>query len=119
MIKSPNAPTAEEVEKHKAAGHVPFRSWCPVCVEGAANDDPHTKKGGSNDPVYPFFSYDYVFLSSKDSQEKLTLFVVQERSSKSIFQTVVSRKGISETDVAIEFLAQAVKELGYETYPIM
>ena len=99
VIKSPEAPTAEEIEKHNASGHVPFRSWCPICVEGAANDDPHYKQPPDNS-VYPRFSYDYALMSSKNSLDKLTLFVIKEKKSKSIFQVVVPRKGTSETDVA-------------------
>ena len=30
----PGAPTAEEVEEHRAAGHFPYRSWCEWCVKG-------------------------------------------------------------------------------------
>ena len=34
-------PAADEVRKHKASGHSPYRSWCPICLLGAASDRPH------------------------------------------------------------------------------
>ena len=32
-IKVPDAPTKEELAEHQANGHLPYRSWCPECVE--------------------------------------------------------------------------------------
>ena len=31
-LPSPQRPTAKEVEEHNAT-HLPYRSWCPVCVK--------------------------------------------------------------------------------------
>ena len=36
-------PSEEEQRKHRVT-HLPFRSWCPHCIAGAANDDPHRAK---------------------------------------------------------------------------
>ncbi len=30
--KTPNWPSEKDVEEHYAANHVPYRSWCRVCV---------------------------------------------------------------------------------------
>ena len=32
-------PSAEEIRKHNLT-HLPFRSWCPICVAARARDDP-------------------------------------------------------------------------------
>jgi hypothetical protein len=32
VLPSPVRPSAEAIEKHKAT-HLPYRSWCPVCVK--------------------------------------------------------------------------------------
>ena len=37
------APTAEEKAQHDMT-HLPYRSWCPVCVQAKARDDPHRKQ---------------------------------------------------------------------------
>ena len=31
IAKSPGCPTYEEIERHNVT-HLPYRSWCPVCV---------------------------------------------------------------------------------------
>ena len=117
VIRAPEQPSSAEVEAHSAAGHWPFRSWCPTCVAGAAPDDPHrTIDKPTHD--FPVFSSDYAFMGSKNDQEKITLYVVKESKTKSIFSTVVPRKGVSETDVAINFMLECVAELGFAHHTI-
>ena len=74
-LKSPEQPTAQEIEQHRASGHVPFRSWCPVCVQASANNPGHyARPAPAHD--FPIFTSDYAFLSSRDNVDKVTLFVV-------------------------------------------
>ena len=40
FLRSPIRPSAEDVEKHDAT-HVPYRNWCPICVDARGNEDPH------------------------------------------------------------------------------
>ena len=35
VLRKPEEPTEEEVERHLVLGHPVFRSWCPHCVKGA------------------------------------------------------------------------------------
>ena len=37
--RNPSEPTPEEKEKHWAV-HLPYRSWCPVCVKARGREDP-------------------------------------------------------------------------------
>ena len=65
------------------------------------------------------FQYsDCAFMSTKNSQEKITLYVVREHKSNSAFGTVVPRKGVSETDVSIIFLLECIAELGFSNSTI-
>ena len=43
VMKSPGCPTKEEVERHYTT-HLPYRSWCPVCVQGKGKEAPHASK---------------------------------------------------------------------------
>ena len=43
VLRDPGAPTAKEIEEHNTT-HLPFRSWCPHCVTGKAQDRPHRMK---------------------------------------------------------------------------
>ena len=52
-------------------------------------------------------------MSTKNSEEKITLYIVREHKSSSAFGTVVPRKGVSETDVSIKFMLDCVAELGF------
>ena len=118
VIASPCQPSAKDVEEHDAAGHVPFRSWCPVCINASAIEAPHTRAKSEKDHAYPSFSSDYAFMGSKDNENKITLFVIKERKSNNIFVTVVPRKGLSETEFAIEFMLDCIAELGYAHHTI-
>ena len=44
MLRDPGAPTEAEVEQHNVT-HLPFRAWCPACVEGKTCDWKHRKQG--------------------------------------------------------------------------
>ena len=43
VLRDPGAPTKKEMEEHYTT-HLPFRSWCPHCVAGKAQDRPHRMK---------------------------------------------------------------------------
>ena len=43
VLRDPGAPTPKEVEQHNVT-HLPFRSWCPHCVSGKAQDRSHKKR---------------------------------------------------------------------------
>ena len=43
VLRDPGAPTLQEVEEHNIT-HMPFRSWCPRCVTGKAQERPHRKQ---------------------------------------------------------------------------
>ena len=59
-------------------------------------------------------------MTSRESgqEHKLTLYVGKEHITKSVFITVVPRKGVSETEVAIAFLLDCIYELGYSNTTI-
>ena len=39
--ESPNLPTISDIEKHRAEGHIPYRSWCPDCNNGQCREGQH------------------------------------------------------------------------------
>ena len=42
LPRNPADPTPEERSKHDMC-HLPFRAWCPICVEARATEDPHQR----------------------------------------------------------------------------
>ena len=48
----PVTPTADERRKHMLT-HVPFRSWCDVCMRTKAVDKPHRRRETEEDVGLP------------------------------------------------------------------
>ena len=50
VLPVPVRPIQQEVDLHNAT-HVPFRSWCPFCVNGKAKSHPHFSKSEERERV--------------------------------------------------------------------
>ena len=51
-LPAPKPPSKEEVRKHNLT-HWPYRSWCPFCVMGRRNADPHFQAKGTDSRNLP------------------------------------------------------------------
>ena len=61
-LLNPLLPSAEEVERHKVSGHIPYRSWCPVCVKARGKEMGHARGSGeARGRKLPEYSMDYCF----------------------------------------------------------
>ena len=40
VARDPGDPTTKEREDHNAT-HIPFRSWCPICVKAKGREEAH------------------------------------------------------------------------------
>ena len=40
-LRDPRLPTPEEVEEHNIRGHIPYRDWCPICVQAKGRGQYH------------------------------------------------------------------------------
>ena len=45
-IKDPRLPSQAEVDSHYLCGHIPYRSWCEVCVRARGKELDHQKDQG-------------------------------------------------------------------------
>ena len=61
LVKTPYTPTKAEMAEHRANGHVPYRCWCPDCVEGFGREWAHTGSGVDRD--FPMVSCDYLYIA--------------------------------------------------------
>ena len=59
-IANPKLPSAEEVELHAAMGHLPYRSWCPICIKAQGRDDDHPRDD-DKERLLPEYCWDYCF----------------------------------------------------------
>ena len=46
-LRDPRLPTPEEVEEHYVRGHIPYRDWCPFCVQAKGKGQYHYKDKGA------------------------------------------------------------------------
>ena len=63
VVKPPNQPSQKEIIEHEAT-HLPYRNWCPVCVQAQGREMDHNKvkKGVRNLLEY---SWDYMTCCDK------------------------------------------------------
>ena len=91
-LGDPRKPTQAEVDDHDRT-HLPYRNWCPHCVQAKGKDRDHRKpmeeERGLNE-----FSFDYCFPGDEFGY-KLTVLVGRERASGMTMATVVPMKGSS------------------------
>ena len=59
-LPEPKPPSREAVRKHNLT-HWPYRSWCPFCVMGRRNADPHFQAKCGDDGCLPLLVLDYAF----------------------------------------------------------
>ena len=100
---SPCLPSPSEVEKH-CATHLPYRSWCPVCVKSKAKEDAHRRNDDGRDEKtgLPVIAMDYAFL-----EEKVTLLVVKDENSGGVLTYDCQNKGPGDAWV----MKQLVRDL--------
>ena len=58
-IKAPAQPTAQERAEHELT-HLPYRSWCPTCVQNKGSSDNHPRQQSK----LPVIQFDFCFFTS-------------------------------------------------------
>ena len=92
--RSPCTPTRAEREAHEAT-HLPFRSWCEVCVQGRSDNPPHRRRPAEvvEEHRLPEVHLDYAFLRRSDSDVLAKIVVVKAFPSRALQAWVVPSKG--------------------------
>ena len=93
VLRDPGAPTPKEIEEHNVT-HLPFRSWCPHCVSGKAQDRHHRRRENTDEKQIPEIVFDYVFMASAEDEETIPVQVARDRRTQMLFAHVVPRKGM-------------------------
>ena len=103
QAKSPEMPTVSEMQAHRET-HLPYRNWCPECVEGFGREAVHTSKDQKGRTI-PLISLDYLFVTKRgvfsrkeytpiEGDESLKVIVVYCNTTKSLFAHAIPQKGI-------------------------
>ena len=80
--RDPGAPTAAMIAAH-AATHLPYRSWCPDCVQGRRDNVVHRAIGADALEV-PEVCFDYAFVRRQGEEECITMLVMRDRGSRAL-----------------------------------
>ena len=100
------APSAREVKEHERL-HMPYRSWCRVCVQARAPDQQHVPRRVPEERVRSEVSLDYCFLRDEPGSESVVVLVGRDRRSGLYIGHRVPQKG-----AALDWIgAQVVRDL--------
>ena len=105
------------------ATHVPYRAWCPHCVEGRGREFGHSSCQPVEGRATPTISFDYAFVGDRgeiisrveaDVEDgAIKILVIRDNKSKAVFAHVVPRKGVDEDGFAVKCVVDDAKWLGY------
>ena len=112
IARDPGDPTPGERERHNAT-HIPYRSWCPVCVKGKGKEESHRRQKCGDESCKPHLCFDYkTFGQEGDYDDKATVLVCKDEITKMKFAHICERKGATEKWV-IEKIIEDINRLGY------
>ena len=63
MISMPRQPAEQEIMEHNFT-HMPYRSWCPICIQGRGRSDAHPQRSSSR----PIILIDFAFPKGAENQ---------------------------------------------------
>ena len=72
VLKSPYQPSAAERAAHEGH-HLPFRPWCPLCVQARADDDPHYVQEPADEKQVPKVVFDIFYVGTDQLAAKYKL----------------------------------------------
>jgi hypothetical protein len=104
-------PCLSDIKLHNFT-HLPFRDWCPYCVQGKAASYPHMKRKAEESDV-PVISMDYMGLKHREPEEDQNpIIVLIDRKTKTKKAHVLKAKGMDH--YAVERVAKDLAmTLGY------
>ena len=77
-------PCAEEVRLHNLT-HLPFRDWCPFCVQGRAVNAPHYANAKDKEKEVPVIAMDYMGMNRREpSDDTFPVIVTVDSKSRTL-----------------------------------
>ena len=98
--------------RHTRQPHLPYRSWCPICVAGRRDNAPH-KSLTDEERSVPEVGMDYCFIRRAVETETATVLVVKDRVSRAIRVHVLGFKGTC-LEEASSIAAGAISQFGHK-----
>ena len=92
--------------------HIPAQPWCPACVAGKKPNSPH-KRQALGEHLVPEIGLDYAFPRESESDETMTILVMKDRDTKTVFADVVETEGRG-VEGAVENAVRNIARLGHK-----
>ena len=105
------SPSPEEYNKH-CATHLPYRNWCPICVQAKRKNPSHRRKSDDVEKHIPVLSMDYMYMNEIDDENNLPILVIHDSMSEGVWAMFVKRKG-NYSEYVSKKLFDIVNMLGY------
>ena len=102
----PTQPTKQEMEEH-ALTHMPYRSWCPICVKAKGKKDAY-KQQQSKQPV---IQIDFAYFKTSEDEQNLAVLTAVDVQSQLCMALAVPDKAIQH-DYMINSLRSFILECG-------
>jgi len=109
-VQDPVTPSKEDVDVHYIKGHIPYRSWCHICVQAFGKEMGHKRDGG-NPRKLPEYSWDYCF-PGDELRFKWTVLVGNERGTGSCMASAVPMKGFTTGQFTVDKCLEFIEENG-------
>ena len=108
IAKDPGKPTPEEVAEHDPT-HIPYRSWCPVCVEASGKEDGHFSRKDDGDGRSVAVFDHKSFGQEEKEDDSVTALVLRDKSTRTMFAHICTQKGAADTWV----MKKVLEDLDY------
>ena len=90
--------------------HLPFRSWCRVCMAARGVSDHHRRRRDKDEYQVPMVSLDYAFLRNKPKDPCAVVLVGKDRDSGALMAHIVPMKG-AETEWVVKQVIKDIRQL--------
>ena len=120
-LPTPVLPSRADIDRHWL-DHLPFRSWCNICVNGRGRERPHHRHPGVR--TLPTLCFDYMFVSKKGvftrdewklesaEAEGVKVLVAREAVSKCVFAHAIPMKGVDPDRYSVDCLVKDIEWMG-------
>ena len=111
VARNPGDPSTKEREEHNVT-HIPYRSWCPVCVKAKGKEDPHRRSDGDKS-VKATVCYDYkTFGQEVEYDDKATAIVSKDDKTKIRAAHLCETKGFGDPWI-VDKILEDLDRLGH------
>ena len=111
IARDPGNPTARGREDH-CATHVPYRSWCPICVKAKGKEEAHRNREAERS-CKATISLDYkAFGQEVGVDDKATAIILKDDKTKMMSAHICESKGRTDAWI-VDKIVEDIERLGY------